>query len=99
MDGCLDGCLEGQMDACMDGFMSLLSHSDLLALEAWTGQAGQNSVPSSGSDTNCLPMTHTRPWGLGEGGSPPSPGCAHTSLACSSIMPFPASCSCHSTSC
>ena len=99
MDGSLDGWVDGCMGGKMDGWMLLLSHSDLSALEAWTAQPGQDLVPSASSDTQCPPPALPRGWGLGTGASSPSPGCAHTLLACSSIMPFPASRSCHSTSC
>ena len=48
MDGSLDGWVDGCMGGKMDGWMLLLSHSDLSALEAWTAQPGQDLVPSAG---------------------------------------------------
>lgn len=92
-------CKGGRIDGWMHGCHFYHPLISLSALKAWIAQVGQNSVLRGSSDTACLPVARTRPWGMGKGGPPPSPGCAHTVLAGSSIMPFPASCSCHSTSC
>ena len=58
--------------------MSFLSHSDLLALEAWIGQLGQNSAPSGGSDTHCLAPGSSQAVGDGQRSLPSQPRlCTH----------------------